>query len=358
MFTNYSNELIDFVKNKKHNLSYNKIFKELYNFLETKYNNIYFKLQELDTKKTKKVDSSFISEKLKNDINNLSNHKSYLLQHNKSKIIINIYYSNENIDEFINIISKIISFIFNISSHKINDCVINYYLTDFIKVIDSSKNYDFEELTNHEINSGSTNMNTNEINIWRKEEIIKVTLHECIHLLDYDSFDYDKLLENFYKKKYNITSLNINIFEAYTEIWAELLNIFFIVKHNKLPYKRFLEYISYEKYFANYQMSKIFYLKSINKKNNDLDKNTNVLPYFIIKCELFNNLIEFLQFCKKSNENFIKIKKLSEIKKFLYNLNTCKSDGRLFANTNKKNYKYLTLRMSLFDYDLFKHLLE
>ena len=53
MFTNYSNELIDFVKNKKHNLSYNKIFKELYNFLETKYNNIYFKLQELDTKKTK-----------------------------------------------------------------------------------------------------------------------------------------------------------------------------------------------------------------------------------------------------------------------------------------------------------------
>lgn len=358
MFTNYSSELIDYVKNKKHNLSYNKIFRELYNFLENKYNNIYFKIQEIDTKKTKNIDSSFISEKLKNNINKLSNQKSFLLQHNKSKIIINIFYSDENINEFVNIISKIISFVFNISNHNVQDCVINYYLTDYIKVIDSSKNYDFEELTNHEINSGSTNMNKNIINIWRKEEVIKVTLHECIHLLDYDSFDNDKLLENFYREKYKIKSININIFEAYTEIWAELLNIFFIVKHNKLPYKRFIEYIFYEKYFSNYQMSKIFYLKSINKKINDLDKNTNVLPYFIIKCELFNNLIEFLQLCKKSNENFVKIKNLSEIKNLLYNLNTCKSDNRLFANINKKNYKYLTLRMSLFDYDLFKYPLE
>ena len=55
MFTNYSNELIDFVKNKKHNLSYNNTLKELYKFLETKYDNIYFKIQELDTKKTKKI---------------------------------------------------------------------------------------------------------------------------------------------------------------------------------------------------------------------------------------------------------------------------------------------------------------
>ena len=62
-------------------------------------------------------------------------------------------------------------------------------------------------------------------------------------------------------------------------------------------------YIEYEKYFSKYQMAKIFYIKSINKKDNDLNEYTNVLPYFIIKCEIFSDLQNFLQICNKFNND-------------------------------------------------------
>ena len=67
-------------------------------------------------------------------------------------------------------------------------------------MMDYNKDYTKLNFNTNEINSGSTFMNKNVIHIWRKEEIMKVTLHECIHLLDYDFKDYSKLLDEYYKK--------------------------------------------------------------------------------------------------------------------------------------------------------------
>ena len=172
------------------------------------------------------MDSPFISENINEEIKSLNKIYSFVLKTNKSVIKVNIYYSYEDLSEFLRVIKNAISFIFNVSVHRVLNCTINYYLSDAEKIIDCDTDYSNQEFTEKEINSGSCSLNNNTIQIWRKEEILKVTLHECIHLLEYDQTGEDYLLKEFYKKKYKISSSSMNIYEAYTEVWAELINCY------------------------------------------------------------------------------------------------------------------------------------
>jgi len=126
---------------------------------------------------------------------------------------------------------------------------------------------------------------------------------------------------------------------------------FFFKKIKKKKKHTFAKYIEYEKFFSNYQASKIFYIKSLNDIPNDLNKYTNVLPYYIIKCEIFNNLRDFLKYCKKNNMNYVKIKE--NFKNFLEGLCECKKNNKLFTKIDKKSYKYTTMRMSSIELNLF-----
>ena len=92
-----------------------------------------------------------------------------------------------------------------------------------------------------------------------KEEVLKVTIHECIHLLGYDNKNEDDLIKQHYKAKYNVISSSMNIFEAYTEIWAQLINLYLLSRKHKNKKSTFAKYIEYEKYFSNYQAHKIFF---------------------------------------------------------------------------------------------------
>ena len=99
-------------------------------------------------------------------------------------------------------------------------------------------------------------------------------------------------------------------------------------------------------------MEKIFYIKSINKKKNDLNEFTNVLPYFIIKCEIFSDIENFLQICNNYNKDYIKVNK-KKIIEYFYDLKKCVSNDRIFSRINKNKYIYLTLRMSILELNLF-----
>ncbi len=348
-------------KKKTHkNVSLYKEYRELYNFLESI--NTHYEVNDINQSKTEsysslKIDSPFISSNINQEIQSFNNFYSFLLRTNKSFIRINIYYSDEDLTEFLRVIKHAVSFIFNITNHKVLNCTINYYLSEAKKIMDFDKDYSFHEFSQKEVNSGSCNPNTKTINIWRKEEILKVTLHECIHLLEYDNYEEDYLLKELYKKKYNISSETMNIFEAYTEVWSELINCFLVNRLMQGNQHTFTKFLEYEKYFSHYQAAKIFHIKSLKEKVIDLNKYTNVLPYYIIKCEIFNNLRGFLNHCrnKKNNIDYVKIK--DNFKEFLDGLDVCKKDTRLFANIKdtKKCYRYVTMRMSCVEYKLFKH---
>lgn len=373
MFTNNSKILMKYIDNminpnkksrskkkskkrSKNQIKIHKEYRELYNFfksINTDYKITSNSKSIVDSSLSLKVDSPFISENISQDVKKMDAIETIVLKTNKSNININIFYQNEDLTKFKKIIFHSLAFIFNLSYHSILDCTINYYLSDKKKNMECGKDYSDNEFSHKEVNSGSCNGMTNTINIWRKEEILKVTLHECIHLLNYDEKSEDYLLKESYKKKYKVTSDSMNIFEAYTEIWAELINIYLtniIIKGNISSFTKFIEY---EKFFSNFQASKIFYIKSLNNKHTDLNKYTNVLPYYIIKCEIFNNLRIFLNYCKnrENNINYVKIKK--NFKKFLDGLEECKKNDKLFYNIDKNSYRYLTLRMTSIELELF-----
>jgi hypothetical protein len=188
---------------------------------------------------------------------------------------------------------------------------------------------------------------TNTIDIWRIEEIIKVTIHELFHLFYCDkSMNDDYNIINFYQKRYNINSDKVNTFEAYTEIWANILNCFLISNND---YKIFVRYINLEKLWSNMQCQKVFLLTNLDKKDTiDINKYTNVLAYFIIRCEIYNNLKEFIKLFHKSICNNSKV-----YFEFLQNTKKIIKNEEFIKNINKKNFIYKTLRMSSLEIKLF-----
>ena len=352
VFTDESEKILKYIKTKvKHSINY-KEYKDLFNaFKKVSFNIKIIKVVDF-LKEYVKVESPFISDDIFENIKKLKKHKNIIFKTNNSTIHLNVYYKNEDLKKFLNRIIEAICFMFNMSDHNVEICTINYYLVDNKKIIQTNKNYLEDHLSQKEVNSGSCSHDT--INIWRKEEVLKVTIHEVIHLLNYDLKNVDTILKEVYKKKYNVTSDRINIYEAYTEIWANLINIYLIIKDEttiKKSLKLFSQYIEYEKFFVNYQACKIFFITGLCDKVIDIDKHTNILPYYIIRNEIFSDLRKFLNYCKEKNSNYIKLN--GNLNNFLFDSKKCKKNNRLFTNSKKTSIIYNTTRMTSIELNLF-----
>tara|TARA_B100000035_G_scaffold237488_1_gene205778 strand:+ start:1 stop:1011 length:1011 start_codon:yes stop_codon:yes gene_type:complete len=336
MLTNDSKKIIKFIENNfKISKTGFKELKLLFNNLKD-IDNSHDKIQA-SIKNIPNLQSPFITNDLSNKANSLKNNNNTILTIHNSKIHINIFYDKINITHFINIILPIISFVSHLIKKVDGEYYINYYLLDDKKLLDDDLDEGFK---NKHLNSGSSGMNT--INIWRKEEIIKVTIHELFHLFNCDGHrsDLSEIIQ-LYQKRYNISSNNINTFEAYTEIWANIINCFLLSGGD---YKIFVQNLSIEKAWCQFQSQKIL---SINKIQ-DINRNTNTLAYFIIRCEIYNNLKKFIQIfgnkiCCDNKLYFTFLKENKVIKK----------NENLIKKMNKKNFIYKTLRMSGIEYNLF-----
>jgi len=191
-----------------------------------------------------------------------------------------------------------------------------------------------------------------EIVIFREEEWLKVLIHETFHnfALDFSNMNTticnEKILSIFKVKS------EVNLFEAYTEFWAEIMNAAFcsfyllqnnINKNDKDLEEEFLSncdfFINFEKTYSFFQMIKTLNFMGLkykdlysNSKNSELLRETfykeksNVLSYYIIKLILLNNYQGFLSWCNKNNFSLIHFKKTT---------------GNLieFCNFIEKNYK-------------------
>ena len=88
---------------------------------------------------------------------------------------------------------------------------------------------------------------------------MKVTLHEMIHALKHDRYEDTQEIIDIFKQKYNLSSTKINTHEAYTEIWANLINCFLLsqkyMKNNKT---KFIHLVSIEKYWYAFSSTENF----------------------------------------------------------------------------------------------------
>ena len=290
----------------------------------------------------------FIDGHFKKDILKLHNCREVVFKTGPTTFQINIHYKNESLDLFIDTLMYCLSFVSMLTTHNKKNITMNYYLLNTKRVLDGDTIFDKGEVNGGACGSIDTECG---ITVWRKEEILKVSIHELIHCLDYDYKNDTSDIIQHYQQKYAVTSQKMNTFEAYTEIYAALLHSYLVTRlYHKIdpsfkPYDLFVANVGIEMEFSQLQASKVL---SLLDKNKDMNKETNVCAYYIIKTELYEDLHNFLKFCVSHNKDIIKLTDTSKYFDYLKGLN----------KVNKKKYKvtsYLkqTTRMTCLEIDLF-----
>ena len=291
----------------------------------------------------------FIDGHFKKDILKLHNCREVVFKTGPTTFQINIHYKNESLDLFIDTLMYCLSFVSMLTTHNKKNITMNYYLLNTKRVLDGDTIFDKGEVNGGACGSIDTECG---ITVWRKEEILKVSIHELIHCLDYDYKNDTSDIIQHYQQKYAVTSQKMNTFEAYTEIYAALLHSYLVTRlYHKIdpsfkPYDLFVANVGIEMEFSQLQASKVL---SLLDKNKDMNKETNVCAYYIIKTELYEDLHNFLKFSVSHNKDIIKLTDTSKYFDYLKGLN----------KVNKKKYKvtsYLkqTTRMTCLEIDLFK----
>jgi glutamate synthase domain-containing protein 3 len=195
-----------------------------------------------------------------------------------------------------------------------------FFLVDFPKLL-----YNTGIIGPAEINTGITNGVY--INITRKEEALKTLLHELIHFHEMDFRNIPQDLNNLLHKHFSNTTeegynMKLNLFEAYTEFIASLLNICLFydyigfIKKEKILFNLYINYfidkltrqIVYT-YSKCYRLIKYFNCQLVIKNGGitrcEFNQKTNSVSYFIIKSYFYNYIIQFIKCIDISTMKFI-----------------------------------------------------
>jgi hypothetical protein len=171
-----------------------------------------------------------------------------------------------------------------------------------------------------------------EIVIFRKEEWFKVFIHESFHSYGLDFSSMDITASTKYMLDIFKVNSKVNLFEAYTEVWAEMINLVFcsfFSLRNKTNESEFLntfeDLINYERSYSFFQLVKVLHFMGLEYRDlySSSDKSrmlremlykedTNVLAYYIIKSVLLNNYQSFLSWCDKNNDSLLQFKQTPE----------------------------------------------
>jgi hypothetical protein len=171
----------------------------------------------------------------------------------------------------------------------------------------------------------------NEINIFRQEEWFKVLIHESFHAFGLDFSELDNTPHDgsdHILKLFPVVS-DVNLFETYCEMWAELLNVMFIVYFNSTSdfYKNIDSLIHEvenrihnERLYSLFQCAKVLYHYKLdykelyeksdiaqNKRERKYKEDTNVLSYYIIKSILMFYINDYIHWCFDNNKTYTEL---------------------------------------------------
>uniref|UniRef100_A0A6C0ICX4 Uncharacterized protein n=1 Tax=viral metagenome TaxID=1070528 RepID=A0A6C0ICX4_9ZZZZ len=267
------------------------------------------------------------------------------------------------IDTFNKYVDIIVMWLYIINQYASKQCAthisIYFYFTSLEKTLPNSNILVLDEI---HVNTAFTTTcpKDSEIVVFRKEEWFKVFLHETFHnfgldFSDMNNNDVSKCILNILKVK-----SDVNLYESYTEIWAEIMNTLFCSfislkdKHNiDLFLSKFDLLINFERTYSLFQLVKILDFMGLNYtdlysnsqrskilRDNLYKEKTNILSYFVVKTILINNYQSFLLWCHHNNTSLLQFKKTS------LNQNE-------FCELIKKNYKTQSMLDGVYNADLF-----
>jgi len=273
-------------------------------------------------------------------------------------------------------VDSIIMWLYILNQYASKQCatslVIYLYFTSLEKRTPNSNIFILDEIN---VNTAFTTTcpKDSEIVVFRKEEWFKVFIHETFHNFALDFSDMNN--NNAHKCILDIFKVNsnVNLYEAYTEFWAEIMNAlfcsFFSLK-DKNDIEDFLSnaefFINFERTFSFFQLVKTLDFMGLTYKDLYLEtersrilrenlykEKTNVLSYYVIKTVLINNYQGTLSWCKTNNLSLLQFKKTiknqSEFCKFIeshYKSNSMLNgvtDTKKFLNDLRKKGKRINL---------------
>jgi hypothetical protein len=270
---------------------------------------------------------------------------SFSLQDRKIQIhfIVENSIDKQETDRFIISIATWLYILNHYASKKCaNTLNVYFYFTSLQKSLPSSNIHILDE-TNVNTAFTTTCPVDSEIIVFRKEEWFKVFIHETFHNfgLDFSGMNNDNIT-NCILDIFKVNS-QVNAYEAYTEFWAEIINVIFCSyyssKTNAIFLSNFEKYMKLEIMYSFFQLTKVLDFMGLKYKDlysdtnrstilraNMYKENTNVLAYYVLKTILLNNYQGMLHWCNKYNT------KLLDFEKTTNNL-------KEFCLFIKKNYK-------------------
>jgi len=252
--------------------------------------------------------------------------------------IIKLYFIVEEdnielkLDTFNRYVDTIIMWLYILNQYASKQCAntlaVYFYFTSLEKKLPNSNIFILDE---QNVNTAFTTTcpRDSEIVVFRQEEWFKVFIHETFHNFGLDFSD----MNNNESKNciLNIFQVNseVNLYESYTEFWAEIMNAlfcsFFALK-NKNNIDEFLSnsefFINFERTYSFFQLVKTLNFMGLTYKDlysksehsrilreNLYKEKTNVLAYYVIKTVLINNYQGFLSWCENNNLSLLQFKK-------------------------------------------------
>jgi hypothetical protein len=318
--------------NKYYKINYNYFDNNTKNKLKLIYNKIYKLYKSPNCIKSLPIPinidlkTSHYLTKLKTQFLSNTIYKYIIDNFNKLYIItylnITIYYFCDNdINKYHSFSNKSILYDINIIIKRVNiikKCFKNNNnISIYLFPSHFTKNIKNIPISINEVNSGYNNTYTNEICIWRYEELYKVITHEILHHILLDQFIYKTNdLNDFFKNYFNIDKF-ININESFNEFYTVIYHNIFNCMENKFLYdnkknifNNILLNINKERYFSLYQATKIlqkYNYNNIKVQNNKIfNQNSAVFSYYIIKFFLLYNINIVLKY--NINNNIEKLK--------------------------------------------------
>ena len=168
-----------------------------------------------------------------------------------------------------------------------------------------------------------------EIVVFREEEWFKVLIHETFHNLALDFSDMN--VSECHARILSIFPVNseVNLFEAYTEFWARIMNVLFCSYFNTKNKHNIDEFLGNTEYFINlesiysfFQLVKVLRFMNMeyinlyektdiaqNIRNTMYKEDTNILSYYVITLILIYNYQSFIGWCKTNNTSLLQFKK-------------------------------------------------
>ena len=266
--------------------------------------------------------------------------------------------------------------ILNIYSNKkcSRKLTIFIYMTSLKKVLPKTNAHVLDQIN---VNTAFTRtcIPDSEIVIFRKEEWFKVLIHESFHNFGLDFADMNNAECHFKILQLFKVSSDVNLFEAYTEFWAEIMNAcfcsFFILQ-NKNDANEFISnadfFINFERSYSFFQLVKTLDFMGLTYKElySSLTKHakykekSNILAYYVIKTILIHNFQDFISWCQTNNPSLLQFNKEgnAQMKMCAFIEGTYKSDALLlnidntsvlFRKYKGKNGLSQNMRMTMFE---------